>query len=214
MTENTSSERPECQGCASTSFVLDSDRSIVCAYCHTTFSPAEIACPECGASVPSSSRACPLCGADAVRPCQVCGALNPPTVLDCLVCGQELTILDALFDRVTGTTADRLRLQREQATATKASEKTASQARIAEMWAADRDRREFVARAQAKREQQERTFLTVTIAVVVFVVIAVVIAFVVLSRGADTPLALPRLASTFSRALRGWVSPPSTSIPG
>ena len=131
-----------------------------------------------------------------VRPCQDCGALNPLNARYCLVCTQELTILDALFARVTGTTADRLHQQREQAAAAKAQEKTASRTRMAEMWAAEADRRKAVAEAQAKREQQERTFLIVAVSISIIVFIAVVITLLVLSRGATAFISLPPLTST------------------
>ena len=138
-----------------------------------------------------------------VRACLDCGAPNPPNARYCLVCGQELTILDALFARVTGTTADRLHQQREHATAAKAQEKTASQTRIAEMWAVEADRRKAVAEAQTEREHQDRTFLIVAVTISVFVFIAVVITLLALSRGATAFLPLPRPTSTPFLALCG-----------
>ena len=212
MTSSVSSLEPRCQGCASTSFVLGQDRSIECAYCRTTYSPMGPVCPDCGSSIQSDGRACPSCGADTVRHCQSCGALNPPDVRRCLVCGEDFAILEALFARVSGTTVDRLHQQREQATAAKAKEKRASRARMAELWAADADRREAVAQAQAKREEQERNFLTVAVTIAAFVVIAVVIALVVLSRVGIAPLpAAPRVhirpGTTGLSLARFWIDP-------
>lgn len=171
----------ECPGCGSTSFTPSPDGSLICDYCHSVYVPPERACPVCGAACEPGARYCPSCGVDLARECPACGAPNPLLARKCLACGQELEILDALFDRVTGTRADWLRQVREEAPAIKAQEEAASRARLAEMWAADERRREALARAQAERERQERILVVVTLVIVALVIIVVLATWAIVS---------------------------------
>jgi predicted amidophosphoribosyltransferase len=181
------SARLECPGCGSASLTACPDGSLICDYCHTTYVPPERACPVCGAPYELDARHCPSCGVDLVRECPACGALNPSVAGKCLVCGQEMEILDSLFERVTGTRADWLRQVREEAPAIKAQEKAASQARLAEMWAAETRRRETLAQARAERDRQQRIIVTVTVSTVVLVVVAVLIALAVILGRTPSP---------------------------
>lgn len=143
---------------------------------------SERVCPLCGAAYEPGARRCPSCGFDLVRECPACGAVNPLLAHKCLVCGQELEILDALFDRVTGTRGGWLRQVHEEAPDIKAQEEAASQARLAEMWAAEERRRETLAQAQAERERQERIIVAVVVAVVAIVIVAVLVTLVIVTR--------------------------------
>ena len=142
-------------------------------------SHVERTCPFCGGACELDARHCPSCGADLVRECPACGALNPSVARKCQVCGQVMEILDSLFARVTGTRVDWLRQVREEAPAIKAEQEEASQARLADMWAAEERRREELARARAERDRQQRIIVGVTVAIVTIVVVAVLVALVI-----------------------------------
>jgi ribosomal protein L40E len=192
MKDNTSDPTsPKCPGCNSSSFTASPDGSLVCNYCQTAYVPSGQTCPLCGATHDPGAYQCPSCGADLVRKCPACGAPNPLSARKCLACGQGLQILESLFARVTGATADRLRKVREEAPAIKAQEEAASQARLAEMWATERERREALARAQAERERQERIIAVVTIIVVALVIAVVIIALAITTRSTPSPHLYP-----------------------
>jgi len=181
--KETSDHTPlKCPSCGSASFTVSPDGSLICDYCHAAYSPPERACPVCGAAYDPSARRCPSCGADLVRECPACGAPNPLLARKCLACGQRLEILEALFDRVTGTRADWLRQVHEEAPTIKAREETASQARLAEMWVTEEHRRETLAQAQAERERQERIIIAVVVAIVTLVIIAVLVTLAIVTR--------------------------------
>ena len=187
MKETSDAPSLKCPGCNSSSFTAGPDGSLVCNYCHVAYAPSGRMCPVCGAAFDPDAHQCPSCGADLVRKCPACGAPNPLLAHKCLVCGQELEILESLFARVTGTTADWLRQVREEAPALKAQEEAASQARMAEMWAAERDRREALARAQAECERQERFIVAVTITIVALVIAVVITALAITTRSIPSP---------------------------
>jgi len=96
-------------------------------------------------------------------------------------------MLEALFARATGATADWLQQQRDAAPAIKAQEEAASQARLAKMWAAEERRREELARAQAERDRQQGIIVAVTVAIVALLVIAVIIVVAITTSGAPNP---------------------------
>lgn len=173
----------ECPGCGSVSFTANPDGSLVCDYCHAAYVPPERACPVCGATHEPDARRCSFCGVDLVRECPACGASNPLPARKCLTCGQRLEILEPLFDRVTGKTADWLRQMREGAPAIKAQEEAASQARLTEMWAIEAHRCEALELAQAERERQERTIIAVIATVVVLIIVAMLVVLVITSSG-------------------------------
>jgi len=179
MKENSHSARLECPGCGGSSFTAGPDGGLVCDYCHAVYVPPERACPVCGAAYEPDARCCPSCGAELVRECPACGALNPSVARKCLVCGQEMEILESLFARVTGTRTDWLRHVREKTPAIRAQQETASQARLADMWADEARRREDLARARAERDRQQRIIVTVTVAIVAIVVVAALIALAI-----------------------------------
>lgn len=173
----------ECPGCGSAYFTASPDGSLICDYCHTAYAPPERACPVCGAAYEPGAHRCPSCGAEMVRECPACGAPNPLLARKCLACGQRLEILEALFERVTGTRGGWLRQVRQEAPAIKAQEEAASQARLAEMWATEARRRETLAQARVEQKRQERTIVAVAIAVVVIVIIAVLVALAIMTSG-------------------------------
>jgi hypothetical protein len=74
--------------------------------------------------------------------CSGCGSLSFSDAPQCTECGRDLGVLDAMFARATGGPAYWLRQTREEAAAIKAREEEASQARLAEMWAAEQRRLE------------------------------------------------------------------------
>lgn len=96
-------------------------------------------------------------------------------------------MLEALFARATGTTADWLQQQRDAAPAIKAQEEAASQTRLAKMWAAEERRREELARAQTERDRQQKIIVTITIAIVALLVIAAIIVVAITTSGAPSP---------------------------
>jgi ribosomal protein L40E len=151
----------------------------------------EQTCPFCGAVHEPGARTCPSCDADLFRECPTCGASNPVIARQCLTCGQEMEILEALFARVTGTRAEWLRQVREEAPAVKAQEEAASQARLAEMWAAEKRRREDMARVRAERDRQQRILVTVTVAVVVVVVVVILVALAIATLRPPSPCVYP-----------------------
>lgn len=164
-----------CPGCGSASFTASPDGSPICDYCYAAYVPPGRACPVCGATYEPGARRCPSCGIELVHECPSCGAPNPLLGRKCLACGQELEILESLFARVTGASADWLRRVHEEAPAIKAQEEAASRARLAEMWAAEARRREVLAQVQAERERQERILATVAVATVVVIIAMLVI---------------------------------------
>lgn len=87
-------------------------------------------------------------------------------------------MLDAVFARATGGPAHWLRQTREEAAAIKAHEEAASQARLAEMWAAEQRRLEELAQAQAERDRQTRILWSAVVALFFTVVVIIVIAIV------------------------------------
>lgn len=178
MQEDLQAGRPECPGCGSSSFTADPDGDLICDYCQAAYVLPGGVCPECGAAHDPGARCCPSCGADLVRKCQACGALNPYSAQRCMACGRELDMLGAMFARLAGGTTGWLRQTREEALSIKAREEVASQARLAEMRAADARRREALARAQAERDRQQRIIVAMTVAVVALVILVVLIAFV------------------------------------
>jgi RNA polymerase subunit RPABC4/transcription elongation factor Spt4 len=182
MRENVHSERLECPGCGSSSFTSDPDGNLLCDYCQAPCILPGRACPECGELYEPGARHCPSCGADLVHQCRACGALNPYSAMLCMACGQELDMLDALFARVAGETADWLQQVREQAPAIKAQEEEASQSRLAEMRADEMRRREALAQAQAERDRQQRIIVTVTVAIVALVIVVALISLVMTTR--------------------------------
>ncbi len=183
MKEHPHPERLKCPCCGSVSFTASPDGSLVYDYCHTAYAPPERACPVCGAAYEPGAHRCPSCGAELVRECPACGAPNPLLARKCLACGQRLEILEALFDRVTGTRADWLRQVGEEAPAIKVQEEAASQTRLAEMWSSEARRRETLAQAQVEQKRQERFIVAVAIAVAVIIIIAVLVALAIMPRG-------------------------------
>ena len=191
MREDWNSGRLECPGCASSSFTLNSDGSLTCDYCRSAFILSGQACPECGAVCDLDAWNCLACGADLVRTCQACGALNPRMARRCMACEQELEVLEALFARVARDRTDWLRDVREQAPAIKAQEELASQARLAEMRAAEARRREALARAQVERDRQQRIIVAITVAAVALVIVVALIAFAITVSGTPSPCSYP-----------------------
>jgi len=102
-----------------------------------------------------------------------------------------MEILESLFARVTETRAGWLRHVREEAPAIRAQQEVASQARLAEMWAAEDRRREDLRRARAERDRQQRIIVTVTVAVVALVVVAVLVALVITMSRTPSPYFYP-----------------------
>ena len=183
MKENSHAARLKCPGCGGSSFTANPDGSLVCNYCHATYTLPEHICPFCGAPHAPDDRRCPSCGAELVRECPACGAPNSLLARRCQACGQRLEILDSLFDRVTGTRADWLLRVREDAPTIKAQEEEASRSRLADMWAAETRRREALMQARAERDRQQRIIMTVTISIVALVVILILVALaIVMSR--------------------------------
>jgi ribosomal protein L40E len=199
MKGNSRPARLECPGCGGFSFSAGPDGRLVCDYCQAVCALAGPVCPECGAAYEPGARYCPTCGADLVRECRACGAQNPPSARRCTACGQDLNVLDALFARATGETAHWLRQTREEATAVKAQQEAASQARLAEMWAAEQRRREELAQAQAERDRQMRILWGVA-AVLFFIVAVIIIVAAVLNNLSPAPFSCDGWTSGFSQS--------------
>jgi predicted amidophosphoribosyltransferase len=180
MKENSRPARLECPGCGSSSFGAGPDGRLVCDYCQAVHEMAGPVCPECGAAYEPGTHYCPACGAGLLRECRACGAQNPLTARRCTACGQDLDVLNALFARATGETAHWLHQTREEATAVKARQEAASQARLTEMWAAEQRRREELAQARAERDRQMRILWGV-VAVLFFIVAVIVIVATILN---------------------------------
>jgi t-SNARE complex subunit (syntaxin) len=108
-----------------------------------------------------------------------------------MVCGQELEVLEALFARVARDRTDWLRDVREQAPAIKAQEELASQARLAEMRAAEARQREALALAQVERDRQQRIIVAIAVAAVVLVIVVALIAFAITVSGTPSPCFYP-----------------------
>jgi t-SNARE complex subunit (syntaxin) len=102
-----------------------------------------------------------------------------------------MEILESLFARVTGTRAEWLRQVREGAPEVKAQEEAASQARLADMWAAEKRRREDLVQARAERDRQQRILVTVTVAIVVVVVVVILVALAIVTLRAPSPCIYP-----------------------
>ena len=188
MIGESNSGRLECPGCGSPSFTTDPDGNLICDYCRSAYVLPGRVCPECGAGCDPGAHYCPTCGADLVRTCRACGALNPWSARRCMACGQDLETLDALFDRVTGQTADWLREVRERASYVKAQEELASQARLAEMRSAEVRRLEALAQAQAERDRQQHIIVATTVAVVALVVVVALVALAITMRSTPDSL--------------------------
>ena len=175
--------RPRCPGCGSASFAADPAEGLVCVYCHSTLTLAKHACPNCGAPYVPTTHYCPTCDSDLLRECPACSAPNPPSARECVRCGQRLEMLDSLFSRVTGLGARWLREVREESPALKAQQQSASQARLAQMWADEMRRREAMARDEAERDRQESILITATIVIGAIFLIIVVIAMAIAAAG-------------------------------
>ena len=143
-------------------------------------------CPACGAAHEPDAFYCPSCGDLLVRECPACAAPNPLLARQCVTCGQRLEILDALFSRVALTNTDWLRERRQEAPSVKAEEETASQARIAEMWAIEARRREALAQARAERDRQQRIIVSVAVGVVALAIVAVLVTLALVTRDIPT----------------------------
>lgn len=180
--------RWRCSGCGSPSFSVEPEGNLLrCAYCHTAYPLQEMVCPQCGTPYISGSAYCPSCGFDLVRECRACGAANPYSARVCRICGQNLDILDAVIARAAKQRAEWLREVREEAARIKALEEEASQARMAEMWEAEKQRLEELARARAERDRQQRIIMAIAIgAVALFLLIALIMAFY--TTGQELPL--------------------------
>lgn len=183
--------RPECPGCGSSSFTANPHGSPICDYCNAVYVPPERTCSVCGAAYDPGARRCPACGTDLLRKCPACSALNPSVVDRCLVCGQEMGILESLFDRVTRKRGDWLNYAREEAPTVKAQQEAASEARLAEMWAAERRRREALAQARAERDRQQRIIVATTVVIVAVVVVVAIVALVITMNRASGPCLYP-----------------------
>jgi len=90
-------------------------------------------------------------------------------------------VLDAVFARATGGPAYWLRQTRAEAAAIKAHEEEASQARLAEMWAAEQRRLAELAQAQAERDRQVRILWRAVVAFF-FIVVAIIIVAALLNQ--------------------------------
>jgi len=123
----------------------------------------QLECPNCGSSSFATNP-------DGSVMCNYCHAVYEPPG------GQ---VLDQLFERVTTTRTDWLRQVREEASAIKAQDEAASQARLAEMWATDERRREAIAQARAERDRQQRVMWSVALVVIVIFVVLVIVAIVI-----------------------------------
>ena len=170
-----------CPGCDSLSFTAGPNGVPICKYCHTIYAPPERMCLVCGATYEPDASNCLSCDADLTRECSACGTMNPLLASKCMVCGQGLDVVDAMLARVTRRPADQQRRVREEAARVKAQEEAASQDRLAEMWTAEKRRREALAQAQAERNRQQRTIVTVTVAIVVIVVVVIIAVVIVTS---------------------------------
>ena len=138
--------------------------------------PARLECPGCGGSSFTA-------GPDDSFTCNSCHAVYILPERERQTRGQEPGMLDALFVRATTATTDWLQQQRDEAPAIKAQQEAASQARLAEMWAADERRREGLARAQAEHDRRQKIIVATTVALVaVFVIAAIVLAAFAASR--------------------------------
>lgn len=86
-----------------------------------------------------------------------------------------------MFARAIGGPAYWLQQTREEAAAIKAHEEAASQARLAEMWAAEQRRLEELARAQVERDRQMR-ILWRAVAILFFIVVVIIVTAIVLNQ--------------------------------
>lgn len=85
-------------------------------------------------------------------------------------------MLDALIARAAKQRAEWLREVRESAAKIKAIEEEASQARLAEMWAAEEQRQKALARARAERDRQQRIIMSIAVgAVVIFLLVMLLV---------------------------------------
>ena len=191
MREPLRSARVECPGCGSSSFTRNADGGLVCDFCHTVYGASGPTCSTCGATYEPGAYHCPVCGADLARECRACGALNPLSARACSACGYALDMVDAMLVRATKGTADRLQELREDATAIKAQEEAASQARLTEMWAVEARQRDALARAQTERERQERMLITAAVVIVAVIVVAVLVMLAIEALHAPGSVPLP-----------------------
>ncbi|MCP4536776.1 MAG: zinc-ribbon domain-containing protein [Chloroflexi bacterium] len=179
MNESTPFARLECSSCGGNSFSPDPRGMMICDFCQAVYVLPENACPECGAQCDPEARYCPACGADLVHECRSCGAPNPHSAEKCTKCGQDLDFLQVLFARASQQRSDWLDELREDASDIKVQQEAASQARLAEMWTVERQRRQELAEARAERDRQQRIILTVLGVVIAIIVVGVFISIAV-----------------------------------
>jgi uncharacterized membrane protein len=89
-----------------------------------------------------------------------------------------------MFERLSTKTPDQLRRMRRTGAQIKVEEERASEARLAAMWSEEKRLREEQARAQARREHQERIMIA---AVIGLVVVAVSVAIIITLISSRTP---------------------------
>jgi ribosomal protein L40E len=164
---------------------------MICDLCQAVYVLPENACPECGAQCDSEARYCPACGAELVYECRSCGAPNPHSAEKCTKCGQDLDFLSVLFARAAQRRSDWMDDLREGASEIKAQQEAASQAQLAELWDAERQRRKALAEARAERDRQQRIIMTVLSVVIGIIVIGVLGAIAISLTQPPAPLLSP-----------------------
>ncbi len=150
-------------------------KTVSCESCGGQFVLRGHICPYCGTYHEQEAQFCRQCGQSLARRCHQCSALNWIGDEYCAQCGAPLDIVDLVIRGHSIETRDRLDAQLEEIQLLKQEETAASNARLAQMVAEERARREALRQQQLIRQEQERKMIQVTLIAVGVILLALVL---------------------------------------
>jgi predicted nucleic acid-binding Zn ribbon protein/uncharacterized protein YbaR (Trm112 family) len=163
-----------CPNCHQPLDVHDYRQSISCPLCDYAFVLYGRTCPNCYHYHEKETAVCHQCGESINRVCRQCHTANWGGADNCGSCGASLDI----FERITITTTNRLAQQMSEAAAFKKTEAEASQKRMDEMQAIERERQAEIYHRQQKRQKEERTLMYLTVGILLAVSVIAVFYFI------------------------------------
>ncbi len=169
-----------CAGCNAAGLVDQGDGTVQCQYCGASFAHPDRVCPDCETVSDLDELDCPQCGRALRGLCPACNAPNPLQAKICLRCHTPLDLLASVAGRVATTSSDFIYQRGIEARTIKQHEETASDERLARMWARDQERDRRLQAARAKQKQQELVLARVAVGLLVVIVVGGALLFLVL----------------------------------